>query len=509
MNDHLDWATTFFCIRALPGAPLIMGEGWRDNWMERLDAMSSPLALWLHHQRRDEYWKHGSVNENYAAIECPVFAVGGWLDGYSSAIPRLLSHLSVPRLGLIGPHAHQWGHSERAPAPAIGFLQEALRWWDHWLKDQDRGIMKEPMLRVHMAQDVPAKAWYAQRPGHWVGESTWPSPRIKTKTLVMNRSGRLSSSAKRETALTLRSAQLVGQAGGEWCPYGTGGEGPEFPDDQRSDDGGSIVFDSEPLKQRTELLGQPVVTVEIEVDQPTAFLAIRLNDVKPDGSVARVTYHVLNLCHREGHESPQPLLAGERYRIKVPLHDIAYAFLPRHRIRVSVSTTYWPMIWPSPSPVTLTLFTGASTLTLPIRPVKGGPKVKPFKPPEEGPPMPEEQLESQPSTITVGKDVLSGRVEFRAQRGGGVTRIKEHGGYFGRNTVERMSIVEGSPNSATTEMTVISKLGRGEWTVQVKATQKLTANVQTFFVEAEIEVQENGTTIFQRHWKPAIPRDHM
>ena len=127
LNDHLDWATTFFCIRALPGDPLIMGEGWRENWMERLEAMSSPLSLWLEHQRRDDYWKHGSVNENYDAIECPVFAVGGWLDGYTSAIPRLLSHLRVPRIGLIGPHAHQWGHSERAPAPAIGWPRKF--WW--------------------------------------------------------------------------------------------------------------------------------------------------------------------------------------------------------------------------------------------------------------------------------------------------------------------------------------------------------------------------------------------
>ena len=208
LNDHLDWGTTFFCIRALPGDPIIMGEGWRLNWMERLEAMSPPLELWLQHQRRDEYWKHGSVNEDYKSIECPVFAVGGWLDGYTSAIPRLLSNLSVPRLGLIGPHAHQWGHSERAPAPAIGFLQESLRWWDHWLKDQDTGIMNEPMLRAHMAENVPASAWYAQRPGRWVGETTWPSPRIKTQTLALNAGGQLGSTRGSETALAQRCAQL-------------------------------------------------------------------------------------------------------------------------------------------------------------------------------------------------------------------------------------------------------------------------------------------------------------
>ena len=107
--------------------PEIMGEGWRENWRERLESAPCPVETWLRHQCRDDYWKHASVNEDYGAIKCPVFAVGGWLDGYTNAIPRLLANLDVPRLGLIGPHAHQFGHSERAPGPAIGFLQESLR----------------------------------------------------------------------------------------------------------------------------------------------------------------------------------------------------------------------------------------------------------------------------------------------------------------------------------------------------------------------------------------------
>ena len=88
----------------------------------------------------DEYWKHGSVCEDYSAITCPVYAVGGWTDGYTNAIPRLLSRLTVPRKGLIGPWAHAYPHFA-LPGPQIGFLQEALRWWDHWLKDIDTGLM--------------------------------------------------------------------------------------------------------------------------------------------------------------------------------------------------------------------------------------------------------------------------------------------------------------------------------------------------------------------------------
>ena len=320
LNDNMDWGTTFLSILPLPGDPEIMGESWRDNWMERLAALPCPIELWMNHQRRDDYWKHGSVNENYGDIRIPVFAVGGWLDGYSNAIFRLLANLDVPRLGLIGPHAHQWGQSERAPGPAIGFLQESLRWWDHWLKDAATGIMDEPMLRVVMQEDLPAAPWYAECPGRWVGEASWPSARIAPLSFHLNADG-LGRAAGPETDLVNASPQTCGIAGGEWCPYGTGGDGPEFPGDQRIDDGGSICFDSAPLTERLEVLGAPVVELELAVDRPSAFVAVRLNDVKPDGAAARATFGVLNLTHRNGHETPQAMTPGQRTRVRVQLND--------------------------------------------------------------------------------------------------------------------------------------------------------------------------------------------
>ena len=223
LNDNLDWGTTFFSILPLPGDPAIMGEAWRDNWMERLADVPCPVETWLEHQHRDAYWKHGSVNENYDDIEIPVFAVGGWLDGYSNAIFRLLANLKGPRLGLVGAHAHQWGHAAREPGPAIGFLQESLRWWDYWLKDEETGIMDEPMLRVLMQEDLPARPWYQTCPGRWVGETSWPSPRTMNSSLHLNAGG-LSGTAEPETVLANASPQVCGLSGGEWCPYGTGGD---------------------------------------------------------------------------------------------------------------------------------------------------------------------------------------------------------------------------------------------------------------------------------------------
>jgi predicted acyl esterase len=96
-------------------------------------------------------------------------------------------------------------------------------------------------------------------------------------------------------------------------------------------------------------------------------VAVRLSDLALDSAATRVTYALLNLTHREGHEHPAPLVPGRRERVRVQLNDVAQAFPPGHRIRVAISPAYWPLAWPPPDPVTLTVFTGASTLELPVR----------------------------------------------------------------------------------------------------------------------------------------------
>jgi putative CocE/NonD family hydrolase len=148
------WASFFFSDMTHPPDPALVGERWRAMWLERLDALSPFLDRWLEHRRRDAYWRHGSVCEDYAAIECAVLAVGGWTDGYTNAVPRLLANLECPRQGLIGPWAHAYPHFAR-PGPQIGFLQEMLLWWDRWLKGRKNEVDARPMLRAWMI-DSPA-----------------------------------------------------------------------------------------------------------------------------------------------------------------------------------------------------------------------------------------------------------------------------------------------------------------------------------------------------------------
>ena len=355
LNNTIAWASTMFAFGAQPPDPEVVGERWRDMWLERLDDNPLMAASWIEHQHRDDYWKQGSVCEDYSPITAAVYAVGGWADGYSNAIPRLIAGLPGPKKGLIGPWAHAYPHAAQ-PGPQIGFLQEALRWWDHWLKGIDTGIMDEPMLRAWMQESVPPATTYAERPGRWIAETAWPPPDRQHKLLHL--SGRaLAETPGEDAEVIVASSLATGVTFGEWCPYGLAGE---LPADQRPDDGRSVCFDSEPLAQRLEIFGAPVVTLELSADKPSAMIAARLEDVAPDGASTLVTYGLLNLTHRDGHEHPQALEPGRKYRVEIVLNDIAQAFPAGHRIRLALATSHWPIAWPSPEMAALSVSTEAA-----------------------------------------------------------------------------------------------------------------------------------------------------
>lgn len=306
----LPWASALMAFNARPPDPAIVGERWREMWLERLDGNVDLAKLWLSHQARDDYWRHGSICEDYDAIKCPVLAVGGWADAYVDAIFRMLKNLSVPRAALVGPWDHDWPMTAR-PGPQIGFLDEALRWWDHWLKGIDTGIMEEPMLRAWMQDPVPPAPDYEIRPGRWVAQAAWPPASQDQIVLQLTGTGLSEAGAGAEPAnpaqLSHCSPQTVGLDAGAWCAYGAPAD---MPTDQRRDDALSMSFDGEPLEERRELLGQPLVTLRLSADQPQATVTARLCDVAPDGSSTLITRGVLNLCHRNGHGAPEALTPG-------------------------------------------------------------------------------------------------------------------------------------------------------------------------------------------------------
>ena len=492
--DMLHWASSMLVWNARPPDPRLYGDGWHETWLERLEGANNWIEPWLGHQRRDAYWKHGSVCEDYSAIDVPVYAVGGWVDGYTNAVPRMLEGLSVPRKGLIGPWAHAFP-DDALPGPSIGFLQECVRWWDHWLKGIDTGIMDEPMLRAWMQDSAPPRTSYEVREGRWVAEPEWPSANIGTETLELGGGPR-----------SILGVQTCGVEAGVWCAEGGSAD---LAGDQRVEDAVSLTWDFEPLAEPLEILGHPQAVLELESDRPQALVSVRLCDVAPDGSSLLVTRGVLNLTHRESHEHPEPLEPGRRYEITVPLDVIAHSFAAGHRLRVAVSPTYWPWAWPSPEPVTLTVHAGR--LELPVRePRAEDEELRPFQEPEHSAPLAIQEVEGDPGGRFLRKEHATGRVEqiFDWALGGSL-RFLDIDLDSGDTSHCVYSIVEGDPLSAEVRFHAASDMGRGDWQTRAEVTSSMTCDAEAFHVESTLDVHENGEVIFTRSWSFDFPRDQV
>jgi uncharacterized protein len=468
------WASFLFGAMCNPPDPALVGDRWRALWLERLNNLPLFLETWLRHPWRDAYWKHGSVCEDYAAIACPVFAVGGWTDGYTNAIPRLLEHLSVPRKGLIGPWAHAYPHFA-LPGPPVGFLQEALRWWDHWLKGIDTGVMDEPMLRAWMTESVAPATFHETLPGRWIAEPAWPPANHTLHSLHLTDGG-LQPDGTGLTPRPVCSPLTMGKHGGAWCPFGRGGD---QAGDQQEDDAQSLVFDTAPLAARTEILGAPVVTLQVAADRKLAILVVRLCDVHPDGRSLRVSFGILNLCHRDGYEAPAPLAPGQRYRVCIRLNDAGSVFPPGHRIRVAISTGYWPMIWPSPEKATVTLFGG--TLELPVRPATA----------DALPPLPGPESAAPEPTTDLGQGVL--RIDRLGLELGGQSSFDVH-------------LDEDDALSAVFEMRQSQTVSRGAWRIGIETQLRMSCTQDAFRLLASVRATEADSEVCRREWDRSVPR---
>jgi len=505
-KDNFDWSQTMFASQDLPPDPEIVGPNWRAMWEDRMRANVPWILTWLSHQRRDGYWKQGSVCEGIDRITIPVYAVSGWADNYSEAVPRLVATLPGPCRGLIGPWAHSFPQ-DASVKPEIGWLQEVVRWCDHWMKGRETGIMDEPALRVWMQDSVPPQTCYTERPGRWVGEESWPSPRINWWKLYLS-DGNILSPDPAPGEASICSPLWVGLAAGEIGRYG---DEADWPTDQREDDGGSLVHLTPPLGQRTEIMGAPQLRLRFRCDKPQALVAVRLNDVAPDGASTRVTVGLLNLCHRFGHGNPRPLVPGEWAEAVVDLDDIAHAFPAGHRIAVSLSTTYWPIAWPSPELATLTLDLAACRLDLPVRPPRPeDAALRAFDPPEAAPPTPHvaHPVEAM-ARRRITRDLLSGETTVEFPRWTYASEMPDIATTVRSTAMARYHLTGDDPLSARCETAAMTEIARPDGVFRHDSHGTMTCDATHFHIEMHLAVSENGTPVFRRSWKESIARDHV
>ena len=304
----------------------------------------------------------------------------------------------------------------------------------------------------------------------------------------------------------MSSPLSVGQFAGKWCSYNAP---PDLPYDQREEDGGSLVFDGAALTERLEILGAPVVELEFAVDRPVAMIAVRLSDVAPDGRATRISYGLRNLTHRDGHERPLALVPGERYRVRVVLKALAQALPPGHRLRLALSTSYWPLAWPAPEPVTLTVFPGSSTLVLPVRPDPGAAELPvPFPgEPEAAQPIATTPLVPGRQRWAVTRDLVDYTSALEVVKDLGVVRLDAVDLELTRRSDERYSWVADDVGSVRGEVAWTMGFARDDWAVETRTLTVLTSTPTDFRLHAQLDAYEHDERVFAHTWRLTIPRD--
>jgi putative CocE/NonD family hydrolase len=497
LGENLGWAAQMLSYSSRPPDPEIVGNGWRDMWLKRLEAQPFHLSEWLRHQHRDAYWKHGSVCEEYAAIKAAVLSIGGWHDGYRNTISHLVENLDAPVKGIVGPWMHKYPHYAE-PKPAIGFLQEALRWWDHWLKGEETGVEDDPAMRMYMMDSVRPAPWLSERPGRWIVEKDWPGE-IDRDVLHLTDNGLSEISEPLDRSIS--SPADCGAMTGEYFPFAFG---PEMPLDQRRDDGVSACFDTGGLDSDLDIVGGARVELEITSDKPQGQIAVRLTDVFPDGTSALIAHGFLNLAHRRSHENPEPMIPGETFRVSLDLDHAAYRIPAGHRLRVAISTAYWPFLWPSPEPVQLRLTTGR--LILPLRETAKEAEWE-FEAPEAAPLWRSEANGGSGMTRRREIDQATGRSVMIITHDDGETTDLDLGLTTSSKTEERWSIVSDDPTSARGDISWEASMRRGEWSVRTASKASLSCDAETFYLTAKLKAWEGDRLVFERDFDDEIARD--
>jgi len=454
--------------------------------------------IYLKQQTDGDFWRKNSLRWQYDKIRIPTYLIGGLLDGYRDSVPRMLAHMKVPVKGVIGPWTHAWPDNG-LPGPNYEWRYEAVRWWDYWLKDRNTGVLEDPRFIIFVREGHGPDADLQTTPGHWIC-ADWPIPEMEWKSYFPDKDNHLLLKPGSTGELDLRYVPSYGLATGLWWGEPTG--------DMRPDDAGSLVFDSPVVEEAFEVVGFPRVKLRVSADAPLANWIVRLEDVQPDGTVSLVAGALINGSQRDSRLEPKPLVPGEVYDIAFELHFTTWTFKPGHRIRLAVSNALFPMIWPTPYPMTTKLVVGGefTQLEMPILP-PGKRRVPDFKPPEPREQRPDARyldVESWPHGLyEQKKDMWTSNfsVEWKGLKDFEIQGRK----YF---TYERdyLETNDLKPAESFYQGEAGARIELGGRTIELRTKIDLNSDEKTFHVIFVREIYENGALMRRREWKEDIPR---
>jgi putative CocE/NonD family hydrolase len=508
MVNHA-WALGMLTSNATPGAP-------DYDLTSRASLVRWDTAPWLQGFIRQQvdgpYWRRGSLAPDYQRLTTPTFLAGGTLDKYQNFVPRIMKSSPAVTKGVLGP----WHHSMTWPGPVLDWRALRARWFDHWLKGRDTGMLAEPRLSFYMPE------WQRQTfryrgaiPGQWKHLDEWPDTALDPKARFYLQSqsgvsaadapagdwgsgqgGALSESSPPASSLTLR--YHPGRGGSDQSFGPTGGNG-YYGIDSRDEDPFGLCFDTPPLRDPVEILGFVRANLFVSSTAPLANWIVRLHDLAPDGTSYLVTRGFLNGCHRRSHTRPERLTPGEVYEMTVETMCAAYKFPAGHRIRVIVTNADFPVIWPSPYAMTTTLYTGGDRPSHVLLPVLQAPRYRSSALPV---------LADSIDTLQQAERAADSVADYQLTRNyaSGVSSATFR---LTRELIE-CRVNERNPAEASVRVTASAPHRAADGrSIETRAEGTLRSTLEHFLLDMECTLLENGKVVRTRRWKDEVRREFI
>lgn len=504
-GEAVGWGGVMFAFNGRPPDPAIYGDTWREAWMRRLAEPPLFMKTWLEHQQRDEYWLQGTVCTDYSRIQIPVYAVSGWTDCWPNTVMRLMKNLTCTRKGLIGPWAHLY--ADRAlPGPGVNFLGELLRWFDRWLKGVENGTEAEPMLTVYRQQEVSTDPCHDTRPGVWLESDNWPDASLEHRQVWLTPDGL--SDRPSDGVMSIRSPQALGMLSGDYMPLSDDPAKAQMPGDQRTEDAGSLCFDTGPLSESFDIIGTSTIDFEVSTSANSGLLAVRLCDVDENGASTLITYGIVNLSQRDGREVCAEVVPGNIYRIRYDLNDVAHRLVKGHRLRVAVSNAMWPMAWPVSDNHDLSLYLSNCCVGLPVADLTpSDPMRMLFLQPSVAVPSEVTINEAAKPSRSISHDLTTGKKTLTIREDFGSSMIASADVTVTGFKQDKFEISDDDVLSAVAEYQFSMGYAREGWDVSTRGQMTMTCDRNSFFLRGDLRAFEDGAEIFQRSWDETIPRN--
>jgi putative CocE/NonD family hydrolase len=321
---------------------------WLELPREVFEEETAAVRYWLKNPHTDP-WK---LYEAAGQITVPNLDVVGWHDHCNGDM--LLFRTMVEKGGteaarqgqrlVVGPWSHsgrgaraKFGNIDFGPNARLDVIALELRWFDHWLKGQDNGVDRDAPVRIFVMGD-----------NTWRDEQVWPLSRAQDKVLYLTSDGSANTPAGDGELMTEKPSA----ASTDQFTYDPANPVPSLhgkamftiPTDQRAlaDRQDILVYQSEPLTERCEVTGNPVVELVAASSAPDTDFFVRLVDVAPDGLARDVSLGMVRARYRQGLERPKLLKPGEVMKYTIRMNPTSNAFLPGHRIRLDITSSDFP-----------------------------------------------------------------------------------------------------------------------------------------------------------------------